>query len=164
MIDTGRYLIGAAGVSGFGSKSTADEVTENCDLRSVTAIVTGDFSFFFFCFPVTRVVGNISHILLMIWWRCDVGDRSGDGESAGETRSEVDISGEERESGGGSEREDRLWVSGDGDRSHGAWSQLYVFSAELRRRFRISQSTSQPSYVRLKLRFKTIIFSLLSLC
>ncbi|CDY10985.1 BnaA03g46440D [Brassica napus] len=41
MIDTGRYLIGAAGVSGFGSKSTADEVTENCDLRSTTAIITG---------------------------------------------------------------------------------------------------------------------------
>ncbi|CAN6987147.1 hypothetical protein IGI04_001377 [Brassica rapa subsp. trilocularis] len=41
MIDTGRYLIGTAGVSGFGSKSTADEVTENCDLRSTTAIITG---------------------------------------------------------------------------------------------------------------------------
>ncbi|KAG2240368.1 hypothetical protein Bca52824_090858 [Brassica carinata] len=41
MIDTGRYLIGAAGISGFGSKSTADEVTENCDLRSTTAIITG---------------------------------------------------------------------------------------------------------------------------
>ncbi|KAG2241938.1 hypothetical protein Bca52824_096217 [Brassica carinata] len=41
MIETGRYLIGVAGASGFGSKSTADEVTENCDLRSTTAIITG---------------------------------------------------------------------------------------------------------------------------
>ncbi|VVB11875.1 unnamed protein product [Arabis nemorensis] len=41
MIETGRYLIGAAGASGFGSKSTAEQVTENCDLRSTTAVITG---------------------------------------------------------------------------------------------------------------------------
>ncbi|XP_010529658.1 PREDICTED: short-chain dehydrogenase TIC 32, chloroplastic-like isoform X2 [Tarenaya hassleriana] len=41
MIGTGKYLIGLAGESGFGSKSTAEEVTKNCDLRSITAIITG---------------------------------------------------------------------------------------------------------------------------
>jgi hypothetical protein len=43
MIETGKYLLGAAGASGFGSKSTAEEVTENCDLRSITAVITGEF-------------------------------------------------------------------------------------------------------------------------
>ncbi|XP_031248820.1 short-chain dehydrogenase TIC 32, chloroplastic-like isoform X1 [Pistacia vera] len=42
MLDTVKYLIGAAGASGYGSKSTAEEVTENCpDLRSITVIITG---------------------------------------------------------------------------------------------------------------------------
>ncbi|KAK1306743.1 hypothetical protein QJS10_CPA10g00645 [Acorus calamus] len=40
MLETVRYLIGSAGASGFGSKSTAEEVTEQ-DLRSITAIITG---------------------------------------------------------------------------------------------------------------------------
>ncbi|CAN1254603.1 Short-chain dehydrogenase TIC 32 A, chloroplastic [Linum perenne] len=42
MLQTVKYLIGARGPSGYGSKSTAEDVTENCgDLRSVTAIITG---------------------------------------------------------------------------------------------------------------------------
>ncbi|KAE8722202.1 WD repeat-containing protein 44-like [Hibiscus syriacus] len=42
MLETVKYLIGSRGASGFGSKSTADEVTETChDLRSITAIITG---------------------------------------------------------------------------------------------------------------------------
>ncbi|KAJ6801653.1 putative short-chain dehydrogenase TIC 32, chloroplastic [Iris pallida] len=42
MFDTVKYLIGSAGASGFGSKSTAEEVTDSVpDLRSVTAIITG---------------------------------------------------------------------------------------------------------------------------
>ncbi|XP_044476676.1 short-chain dehydrogenase TIC 32 A, chloroplastic-like [Mangifera indica] len=42
MLDTVKYLIGAAGASGYGSKSTAEQVTENChDLRSITVIITG---------------------------------------------------------------------------------------------------------------------------
>ncbi|XP_043715661.1 short-chain dehydrogenase TIC 32 A, chloroplastic-like [Telopea speciosissima] len=42
MLDAVKYLIGAAGASGFSSKSTAEQVTEACpDLRSVTAIITG---------------------------------------------------------------------------------------------------------------------------
>lgn len=42
MLETVKYLIGAVGASGYGSKSTAEEVTETCsDLRSVTAIITG---------------------------------------------------------------------------------------------------------------------------
>ncbi|XP_020683901.1 short-chain dehydrogenase TIC 32, chloroplastic isoform X2 [Dendrobium catenatum] len=42
MLETIRYLIGSAGSSGFGSKSTAEEVTEaSPDLRSITAIITG---------------------------------------------------------------------------------------------------------------------------
>ncbi|KAF3434221.1 hypothetical protein FNV43_RR25324 [Rhamnella rubrinervis] len=42
MLETVKYLIGAVGVSGYGSKSTAEEVTESCpDLSSVTAIITG---------------------------------------------------------------------------------------------------------------------------
>ncbi|XP_044485425.1 short-chain dehydrogenase TIC 32 A, chloroplastic-like [Mangifera indica] len=42
MLDTVKYLIGAAGASGYGSKSTAEQVTENCpDLRSFTVIITG---------------------------------------------------------------------------------------------------------------------------
>ncbi|XP_019169364.1 PREDICTED: short-chain dehydrogenase TIC 32, chloroplastic-like [Ipomoea nil] len=45
MLGTVRYLIGSAGASGFGSKSTAEEVTELCpDLRSITAIITGGTS------------------------------------------------------------------------------------------------------------------------
>ncbi|XP_020583144.1 short-chain dehydrogenase TIC 32, chloroplastic-like [Phalaenopsis equestris] len=42
MVETARYLIGSAGSSGFGSKSTAEEVTNaSPDLRSITAIITG---------------------------------------------------------------------------------------------------------------------------
>ncbi|KAH0448081.1 hypothetical protein IEQ34_021881 [Dendrobium chrysotoxum] len=42
MLETIRYLIGSAGSNGFGSKSTAEEVTEaSSDLRSITAIITG---------------------------------------------------------------------------------------------------------------------------
>ncbi|CAN4127159.1 unnamed protein product [Withania somnifera] len=42
MLETVKYLLGSAGPSGFGSKSTAEKVTEQCpDLRSVTAIITG---------------------------------------------------------------------------------------------------------------------------
>ncbi|KAJ1408180.1 Short-chain dehydrogenase/reductase SDR [Sesbania bispinosa] len=42
MLETVKYLIGSKGPSGFGSKSTAEQVTENCaDLRSITAIITG---------------------------------------------------------------------------------------------------------------------------
>ncbi|CAJ2676392.1 unnamed protein product [Trifolium pratense] len=46
MLETVKYLIGSAGPSGFGSKSTAEQVTENCggDLRSITAIITGGTS------------------------------------------------------------------------------------------------------------------------
>ncbi|KAA3475906.1 short-chain dehydrogenase TIC 32, chloroplastic-like [Gossypium australe] len=41
MLETVKYLIGSRGASGFGSKSTAEEVTETCpDLRSITAIIT----------------------------------------------------------------------------------------------------------------------------
>ncbi|KAI3707140.1 hypothetical protein L6452_25394 [Arctium lappa] len=37
-----KYLIGCAGGSGYGSRSTADQVTPNCHgLRSCTAIITG---------------------------------------------------------------------------------------------------------------------------
>ncbi|KAK7251458.1 hypothetical protein RIF29_34678 [Crotalaria pallida] len=42
MLETVKYLMGTRGPSGFGSKSTAEQVTECCaDLRSVTAIITG---------------------------------------------------------------------------------------------------------------------------
>ncbi|WOL10850.1 short-chain dehydrogenase TIC 32, chloroplastic [Canna indica] len=42
MLETVKYLIGSAGASGFGSKSTGEEVTAAApDLRSVTAIITG---------------------------------------------------------------------------------------------------------------------------
>ncbi|XP_062074668.1 short-chain dehydrogenase TIC 32 B, chloroplastic isoform X2 [Humulus lupulus] len=41
MLESVKYLIGSVGASGFGSKSTAEEVTQNSDLRSVTAIITG---------------------------------------------------------------------------------------------------------------------------
>lgn len=41
MSDTIKYLIGAAGPSGFGSKSTAEDVTAACSLDSLTAIITG---------------------------------------------------------------------------------------------------------------------------
>ncbi|KAG2676987.1 hypothetical protein I3760_12G077300 [Carya illinoinensis] len=45
MLETVKYLIGTVGESGYGSKSTADQVTESCpDLRSITAIVTGSTS------------------------------------------------------------------------------------------------------------------------
>ncbi|KAK9275783.1 hypothetical protein L1049_023052 [Liquidambar formosana] len=42
MLETVKYLIGSTGASGYGSKSTAEQVTENCpDIRSITAIITG---------------------------------------------------------------------------------------------------------------------------
>ncbi|KAF4353134.1 hypothetical protein CsatB_004820 [Cannabis sativa] len=41
MLESVKYLIGSVGASGFGSKSTAEEVTQNSDLRSLTAIITG---------------------------------------------------------------------------------------------------------------------------
>ncbi|CAN4077508.1 unnamed protein product [Withania somnifera] len=42
MLETVKYLLGSAGPSGYGSKSTAEKVTEqSTDLRSVTAIITG---------------------------------------------------------------------------------------------------------------------------
>uniref|UniRef100_A0A368UI72 Uncharacterized protein n=1 Tax=Glycine max TaxID=3847 RepID=A0A368UI72_SOYBN len=42
MLETVKYLLGSAGPSGFGSKSTAEQVTENrADLHSITAIITG---------------------------------------------------------------------------------------------------------------------------
>lgn len=38
-----KYLLGSHGESGFGSKSTADEVTAaSPDLDSLTAIITGN--------------------------------------------------------------------------------------------------------------------------
>ncbi|KAL7594759.1 short-chain dehydrogenase TIC 32 B, chloroplastic [Lactuca sativa] len=42
MIEMIKYLIGCAGASGYGSKSTAEQVTDNCHrLCSYTAIITG---------------------------------------------------------------------------------------------------------------------------
>lgn len=42
MLETVKYLLGSAGSSGYGSKSTAEKVTENCpNLHSITAIITG---------------------------------------------------------------------------------------------------------------------------
>ncbi|KAI3792656.1 hypothetical protein L2E82_06543 [Cichorium intybus] len=42
MIEIIKYLIGCAGVSGYGSRSTAEQVTDNCRrLCSCTAIITG---------------------------------------------------------------------------------------------------------------------------
>ncbi|KAI7752827.1 hypothetical protein M8C21_010907 [Ambrosia artemisiifolia] len=42
MLKTIKYLIGTTGPSGYGSKSTAEHVTDNCvDLQSCTAIITG---------------------------------------------------------------------------------------------------------------------------
>ncbi|THU69125.1 hypothetical protein C4D60_Mb08t11130 [Musa balbisiana] len=42
MHETVKYLIGSAGASGFGSRSTGEEVTAAVpDLRSITAIITG---------------------------------------------------------------------------------------------------------------------------
>ncbi|XP_068651333.1 short-chain dehydrogenase TIC 32 B, chloroplastic-like [Aristolochia californica] len=42
MLESVKYLIGAAGPNGYGSKTTAEQVTEACpDLSSITAIITG---------------------------------------------------------------------------------------------------------------------------
>jgi retinol dehydrogenase 12 len=42
MLETVKYLVGSAGPSGFGSKSTAEAVTSACpDLHQITAIITG---------------------------------------------------------------------------------------------------------------------------
>ncbi|KAH9719026.1 hypothetical protein KPL70_005667 [Citrus sinensis] len=42
MLETVKYLLGSAGASGYGSKSTAEQVTDGCpNLSSVTAIITG---------------------------------------------------------------------------------------------------------------------------
>lgn len=59
MLDTVKYLAGVPGPSGFGSRTTADQVAEAAgDLRYITAVITGtafvtvDFDYlpsFFFC-------------------------------------------------------------------------------------------------------------------
>jgi hypothetical protein len=42
MLQAARYLLGSPGASGFGSKSTAEDVTAACpDLGAVTAVITG---------------------------------------------------------------------------------------------------------------------------
>ncbi|KAL6847534.1 hypothetical protein ACP4OV_022560 [Aristida adscensionis] len=42
MLQAARYLLGSAGASGYGSKTTAEEVTAACgDLGAVTAVITG---------------------------------------------------------------------------------------------------------------------------
>ncbi|KAF8028042.1 hypothetical protein BT93_E0836 [Corymbia citriodora subsp. variegata] len=41
MLETVKHLLGSVGPSGYGSRSTAEQVTDGCDLRSITAIVTG---------------------------------------------------------------------------------------------------------------------------
>lgn len=42
MLESVKYLIGSVGASGYGSKTTAEQVTDNCsDLRTITAIITG---------------------------------------------------------------------------------------------------------------------------
>ncbi|KAI3961984.1 hypothetical protein MKW92_039460 [Papaver armeniacum] len=42
MLETVKYLVGSVGASGFGSRSTAEQVTSACpDLHSTTAIITG---------------------------------------------------------------------------------------------------------------------------
>lgn len=42
MLEAIKYLMGSAGESGYGSKSTAEKVTQSCpDLHSTTAIITG---------------------------------------------------------------------------------------------------------------------------
>ncbi|KAM0981904.1 hypothetical protein TB2_014597 [Malus domestica] len=42
MLDTFKYLIGSPGASGYGSKSTAEQVTDaSADLHQITAIITG---------------------------------------------------------------------------------------------------------------------------
>ncbi|CAB4280242.1 unnamed protein product [Prunus armeniaca] len=42
MLETVKYLLGSAGASGYGSRSTAEQVTESSpDLRHITAIITG---------------------------------------------------------------------------------------------------------------------------
>uniref|UniRef100_A0ACD5TTE3 Uncharacterized protein n=1 Tax=Avena sativa TaxID=4498 RepID=A0ACD5TTE3_AVESA len=42
MLQAAKYLLGSPGASGFGSKSTAEEVTAACpDIGSLTAIITG---------------------------------------------------------------------------------------------------------------------------
>ena len=53
MLETVKYLIGSAGASGYGSKSTAEQITESCgDLSSITAIITGNQSWPFNQKPV----------------------------------------------------------------------------------------------------------------
>lgn len=45
-----KYLVGIAGPSGFGSKSTADQVTQHSSINSqLTAIITGTYSLSFPC-------------------------------------------------------------------------------------------------------------------
>ena len=42
MLQAVRYLLGSPGATGFGSKSTAEDVTAACpDLAALTAIITG---------------------------------------------------------------------------------------------------------------------------
>jgi hypothetical protein len=83
MLETVKYLIGAAGPSGYGSKSTAEEVTESCpDLRSITAIITGNDTTwsnaimavkqldFFMCFDAHQAVRRGSGRRRLGCWPC----------------------------------------------------------------------------------------------
>ena len=45
MVGVISLVTGMAGPSGFGSASTAEQVTEGVDASNLTAIITGQFSF-----------------------------------------------------------------------------------------------------------------------
>lgn len=97
MLETVKYLIGATGPSGYGSKSTAEKVTESCpDLRSITAIITGN--------DTTRSnaimgVKQLDFLCVLMITRRFVGDRGGDGSGVGYARGAAGPPGAEHQGG-----------------------------------------------------------------
>lgn len=69
MKGTMRYLSGIAGQSGYGSKSTADQVTQDCSLLhpNLTAIVTGNFLIILFCQISLRCYSSSSSLPLILF-------------------------------------------------------------------------------------------------
>ena len=65
MKDSLWYLLGSIGASGFGSKTTAEDVTKSLDLSSTTIIITGMY-ITYVCHPKKKSASQLSYILC-VW-------------------------------------------------------------------------------------------------
>lgn len=113
MLEILKYLVGSAGASGYGSKSTAVEVTQSCPhLCSVTAIITGDDLLNSDSVPLTLLTQSHAKSCAreQIGSRSDVGNRRGDGENLSQARRQDRPSGSQPQSRRGSKGAHRIGI------------------------------------------------------